>query len=95
MTVWALPSSDLQTRPTEHAGGRGLDGGAQAGAARADDQDVVFVDVSMLGHQKILQSVIRSPIEHRRTYRSVEADLRQADTRPTGMCRRLRQVTQS
>ena len=43
MTVWALPSSDLQTRPTETPGGGRLDGGPQPGAAGADDQDVVFV----------------------------------------------------
>ena len=43
MTVCALPSSDLQTRPTEHALGGGLDGRAQPGAARADDEDVVLV----------------------------------------------------
>jgi hypothetical protein len=39
MTVCALPSSDLQTRPTG-ARRRGLDGGAQAGAAGADHDHV-------------------------------------------------------
>ncbi len=44
ITVCALPSSDLQTRPT-FAPLRGrLDGGAQAGAAGADDEHVVFED---------------------------------------------------
>ena len=70
-----------------------FDGGAQPGAAGADDQHVVFVRL-VFGHaQKILQSV-QTPIEHSRTYRSVNATqnrLHQAQT----MCRRLRQLTQS
>ena len=50
MTVWALPSSDLQTSPTDDAGRRRLDGGPQAGAAGADDQDVVLVGLDSLRH---------------------------------------------
>ena len=42
ITVCALPSSDLQTRPTVAPRGRGLDGGAQPGTTGADDQHVVF-----------------------------------------------------
>ena len=43
MTVWALPRSDLQTRRHRHALAARLDGRAQTGAARADDEDVVLV----------------------------------------------------
>ncbi len=57
MTVCALPSSDLQTSPTETPGGRGFDGGAQPRAAGADDEHVVLVRLVLVtGHQKILQS---------------------------------------
>jgi hypothetical protein len=41
-----------------------LDGGAQPGAARADDEDVVLVSLD-LGHQMILQSWM-TPVAHRR-----------------------------
>ncbi len=43
MTVCALPSSDLQMSPTDAPVDGRLDGGAQPGAARADDDDVVLV----------------------------------------------------
>ena len=49
MTVCALPSSDLQTRPTDTPARRRLDRGAQAGAAGADDEHVVLVRL-VLGH---------------------------------------------
>ena len=55
MTVWALPSSDLQTSAVVAPIARRLDGGAQPGAAGADDQDVDDVRL-VLGHQKILGS---------------------------------------
>ena len=42
ITVCALPSSDLQTRPTFTPSRRGFDRGAQAGAAGADDENVVL-----------------------------------------------------
>ena len=45
MTVWALPSSDLQTSPTSAPGRLGLDRGPQAGPAGADDEDVVRADL--------------------------------------------------
>ena len=50
ITVWALPSSDLQTTPTVTPGGRGLDGRAQSGAAGADHQNVVLVRLDTRGH---------------------------------------------
>ena len=43
MTVWALPRSDLHTRPTLRPGRLRLDRRPQARAAGADDQDVVRV----------------------------------------------------
>ena len=43
MTVWALPRSDLQMSAVLTPGRAGLDGRAQAGAAGADDDHVVFV----------------------------------------------------
>ena len=43
MTVWALPSSDLQTSPTLAPAVGRLDRRPQAGAAGADDEDVVGV----------------------------------------------------
>ena len=93
MTVWALPRSDLHTRPTDTPGRGSFDGGPQPGAAGPDDQDVVLVRL-VLGHaQRILQSV-QTPIEHSRTYRSLNATqnrLHQAQI----MCRRFRQLTQS
>ena len=49
MTVCALPSSDLQTSADAQAALRGLDGGAQPGAAGADDDDVVVVGL-VVGH---------------------------------------------
>ena len=64
MTVCALPSSDLQIEPDRDAGGRRGDGGAQPGAAGADDQDVVLE--GLVVGQRIRQSV-QMPIEHRRT----------------------------
>ena len=64
MTVCALPSSDLQIRPTDTPAFGRLDGGAQAGAAGADDEDVVGVGC-VSRHQRILKSV-RTPIEQRR-----------------------------
>ena len=91
ITVCALPSSDLQTRPTETPAGGGFDRRAQSCAAGADDEHVVFVSL-VVGHQRILQSV-HTPIEQSRTYRSLkptEKRLHQAHS----MCLRLRQLTQ-
>jgi hypothetical protein len=64
ITVCALPSRDLQTRPDGHARLRRRDRRAQPGAAGADDEDVAL-DGLDLG-QKILQSC-QMPIEHSRT----------------------------
>ncbi len=54
-----------------HAGRRGFDGRAQARAARADHQHIVFEGL-IIGHQRILQSV-QMPMAHSRTYRSENA----------------------
>ncbi len=85
-----------QQRFADHANGnstgRGLDGGAQSRAARANDQDIMFESL-IVRHQIILQSV-QMPMEHILTYRSENATqnkLHQAQS----MCRRLRQLTQS
>ena len=48
MTVCALPSSDLHTSPTDSARRGRLDGRPQAGAAGADDQDVVRVGLDVV-----------------------------------------------
>ena len=48
ITVCALPNSDLQTIAVRSAVLARLDGGAQAGAAGADDDDVVRASV---GHR--------------------------------------------
>ena len=45
MTVWALPSSDLQTRPDVHPGLLRLDRGPQTGPTGTDDEDVVWPDL--------------------------------------------------
>ena len=55
MTVWALPSSDLQTSAVRWPELLGLDGGPQPGAAGADDDDVVVVGL-VVGH-----GVVASP----------------------------------
>ena len=49
ITVCALPSSDLHTRPTFTPCGRGGNGGAQARAAGADDEHIVIYGF-VLGH---------------------------------------------
>ena len=54
MTVWALPSRDLQTRPTDPRGG-GFDGGPQARPSGPDHEHVVPVRL-VLGHQRSLTS---------------------------------------
>ena len=59
-----LAQQRLAHEPDGDARGRGLDGGAQTGAARADHEDVVLVGLD-LGHQMILQSV-RTPVARRR-----------------------------
>src|SRR5713226_902706 len=62
ITVCALPSNDLHTTPT-------LAPCANASiAARADDQNIVFVSFVLFGHNN-LKSVI-APEATRRTYRS-------------------------
>ena len=43
ITVCALPSSDFDNDGDLAAGGRCLDGSAQARAARSDDQNIVFM----------------------------------------------------
>ena len=63
MTVCALPSNDLQMRPTRLPASRRFDRRAQSRAACADDQDIMF---KRLERQRILQSV-STPIEQRRT----------------------------
>ena len=65
MTVCALPSSDLQIRPTRDARVGRFDRRAQARAAGADDEHVVGVG-GVRRHQRILQSV-QIPIEQSRT----------------------------
>ena len=50
MTVCALPNSDLEMIAVRLAGQPGLDGGAQAGAAGTDDDDVVRVPLIMSRH---------------------------------------------
>ena len=47
MTVWALPSSDLQTSPTFAPAAFGLDRRPQPGPAGADDEDVVRADLRL------------------------------------------------
>ena len=74
-------------------GGGRLDCGPQPGPAGADDQDIMLVRLVLCHAQRILQSV-QTPIEQRRTYRSLNATqnrLHQAQT----MCPRFRQLTQS
>ena len=57
ITVCALPSSDLQTRPTVTPARRGLDGGAQPGAAGADDEHVVLDVVWIL---RLIREILQS-----------------------------------
>ena len=59
MTVCALPSSDLQTRPTSAPGRGRLDRGPQPGAARPDDQDVVGVPFGGVVHSRMPGSLNR------------------------------------
>src|SRR5215212_1197892 len=64
ITVCALPSSDLQTRPT------------RAPSAGADHEHVVLVRLVLAGRGHRAQSSLQSvttPIDTRRTYRSVSA----------------------
>ena len=65
MTVCALPSSDLQIRPTDDAGVGRFNRRAQSRAARPDDQDVVC-SRSRAPPSEDPQSV-QIPIEQRRT----------------------------
>ena len=64
MTVCALPSSDLQIRPTETPAFGGLDGRAQAGAAGADDEDVVGIRGVAPSEDPEVRQI--TPIEQRR-----------------------------
>ena len=66
ITVWALPSSDLQTRPTETPAAEASIAARRPGAAGADHQHVVLAasDSSAIRGSS---SRSRSPIEHSRT----------------------------
>jgi len=86
-----LAEERLADETDREAARRGLDRGAQPGAARADDQHVVAV--ALIGrHQNSLVSVM-TPIEQRRTYTSdsaTEKRLHQANS----MCRPLSALEQ-
>ena len=69
ITVCALPSSDLQIEADLDAGRRRLDRRAQAGAAGADDEDVVVVGLEVHRSQSRAdpRRSVQIPIEHSRT----------------------------
>ena len=80
MTVWALPSRDLHTSAVRWPSSTRFDGGAQAGPAGADDDDVVVVGLVVRGWcrarhaQKIFRSENTS-LATSRTYRSANATM--------------------
>ena len=65
MTVCALPSSDLQTIPTETPAAAASMAARKPGAASSDHQHIMVMSL-VFGHQRILQSV-QMPSEHSRT----------------------------
>jgi hypothetical protein len=65
ITVWAFAEQRLADQADGHSRIRRLDGGAQPGAAGADDEHVIAVR-GVAGHQRILQSD-QIPIEQSRT----------------------------
>ncbi len=60
-----LAEQRLADEPHADALRRGLDGRPEAGAARADDDDVVL-ELLVVGHQKNL-TLVQTPIAHSRT----------------------------
>jgi hypothetical protein len=92
MTVCALPSSDLQTRPTDTPAADASMAARRPGAARADDEDVVLVglDLGPSDDPPVVQHA-------RREQADVDvgpADPHEAEPRPLGVVR-LRQLAQS
>src|SRR5262249_23024943 len=67
-----FPEERLANEPDVQAHGGSFDGCAQTGAPCADDDDIVFVRLVAVCHQRILTSWLM-PVATRRTYTSAPA----------------------